>query len=151
MPLTFTLGGLCCDKDAAKFYFNTSRRSLAALAFAGVGEVSPNLARLWDRVVPVAYGFMLKSHVAEIERNASSTRATERLSPRINRFLGLVDHSLRETASSEQLVNHIECGSGFAARRTERFITGIKIERRLVGRCKDRFAQDCQFQCVARR
>jgi hypothetical protein len=42
MPLTFTLGGLCCDKDAAKFYFNTSRRSLAALAFAGVGEVSPN-------------------------------------------------------------------------------------------------------------
>jgi hypothetical protein len=23
MPLTFTLGGRCCDKDAAKFYFNT--------------------------------------------------------------------------------------------------------------------------------
>jgi hypothetical protein len=88
MPLTFTLGGRCCDKDAARFYFNTSRRSLAALAFAGVGEVSPNLARLWDRGVPVAYGFMLKiCHVAEIERNASSTRATERLSPRINRFL----------------------------------------------------------------
>jgi hypothetical protein len=147
MPLTFTLGGRCCDKDAAKFYFNTSRRSLAALVFAGVGEVSPNLARLWDRVVPVAYGF----NVAEIERNASSTRATERLSPRIDRFLGLVDHSLRETASSEQLANHIECGSGFAARWTERFITGIKIERRLVGRCGDRFAQDWQFQCVARR
>jgi hypothetical protein len=27
MPLTFTLGGRCCDEDAAKFYFNTPSSS----------------------------------------------------------------------------------------------------------------------------
>jgi hypothetical protein len=34
MPLTFTLGGRCCDKDAAKFYFNTLSSSVELLSEA---------------------------------------------------------------------------------------------------------------------